>query len=106
MINGSEIVFGFQTRLSQDDEHFLAVAHGLLFQEVTAGNLVKVDMAGDVVDSGNTGLKVNRALFALHAAVHASRPDLKCLIQLRNSQAVSVSSIAMAIYFFRKKGVS
>ena len=39
--------------MSQDNEHFLAIPHGLLFSEVTAGNLVKVDMGGDVIDAGN-----------------------------------------------------
>ena len=80
-----------QTRLSQDNEHFLAAPNGLLYSEVTAGNLVKVDMGGQPLDTGVTGLGVNESAFSVHAAVHASRPDIKCSIQLRNTSAVSVS---------------
>ena len=85
--------FCFQTRLGQDNEYFLAVPHGLLYSEVTAANLIKVDMGGETLDSGTTGLGVNRAAFSVHAAVHASRPDMKCLVQLRNPSAVAVSSL-------------
>ena len=85
-----------QTRLSQDTEHLLGAPHGLLYSEVTAGNLVKVDMGGQTLDAGFTGLSVNDAAFSVHAAVHASRPDIKCAIQLRNSSAVAVSECAHA----------
>ena len=64
---------------------------GLLYNEVTAATLLKVDMAGEVVDPGSTGLGPNQPAFTLHAAIHAARPDIKCIIHLRNPAAISVS---------------
>ena len=81
-----------QVRLSQETEHFFAIPNGLLYSEVTAGNLAKVDMGGSLVDPGSTGLGVNQALFGVHAAVHSTRPDIRCLIQMRNTSATSVST--------------
>lgn len=79
------------TRLSQDYEHFLVIPHGLLYGEVTASNLLKVDMQGDVLDPGSTTLRLNKAAFSLHGAIHAARPDLKALVHIRTPGAVSVS---------------
>jgi len=65
----------------------------MLHHEVTASSLVKVDMRGDMLDVGasGTGLGVNKLGFSLHAAVYASRPDIKCIVHLRCPSAVAVS---------------
>jgi ribulose-5-phosphate 4-epimerase/fuculose-1-phosphate aldolase len=69
--------------------------HGLLYSEVTAASLVRVDRQADILHAGTTTLGINQVAFKLHGALHASRPDLKCLIHLRNPTAVSVSRIPM-----------
>jgi len=81
-----------QGRISQDYEHFLIAPYGMLHHEVMASSLVKVDMRGDVLDvsAGAIGLGVNKLGFSLHAAVYASRPDIKCIIHLRCPSAVAV----------------
>jgi len=81
----------FQGRISQDFEHFLIAPFGTLHHEVTASSLVKVDMRGDVLDVGaGIGLGINKQGFSLHAAVYASRPDIKCIVHLRCPSAVAV----------------
>ncbi len=65
--------------------------YGLLYSEATAANLAKVDMRGEVLDRGSTTLTFNRNGFALHAAVHQARPDIKAIIHIRSDNAVSVS---------------
>lgn len=57
---------------------------------MTAGSLVKVDMQGNIVDRGNTSLGVNKAGFILHAAVHAARPDIKCIVHTHVKSTVIV----------------
>jgi len=84
-------------RISQEFEYFLVVPHGLLYSEVTAASLVRVDRQGDVLDAGTTNLGINQGAFKLHAALHAARPDLKCLIHLRNPTAVSVSVMSCGL---------
>ncbi|XP_065207024.1 protein hu-li tai shao isoform X3 [Planococcus citri] len=80
-------------RLSQQEEHFLVNPYGLLYSEVTASSLVKVDMQGNVIESGTTNFSVNVTGFQLHAAIYAARPDLKCIVHLHTPSVLAVSSL-------------
>lgn len=77
-------------RISQDTEHFLINPFGMLYNEITASSLVKVDMQGSVVEAGTTNFGVNVAGFMLHAAIHSARPDLKCILHLHTPNIVAV----------------
>merc|ERR1712156_572434 len=79
--------------ISQDTEHFLINPFGMLYNEITASGLVKVDMQGGVVEAGTTNFGVNVAGFMLHAAIHSARPDLKCIIHLHTPNIIAVSSM-------------
>jgi len=80
-------------RVSQDFEHFLLNPFGMMYNEVTASSLVKVNMQGEVVEEGTTNFGVNVAGFHLHSAIHSARPDLKCVIHLHTPNIVAVSSL-------------
>jgi len=80
-------------RISQDYEHFLINPFGLMYHEVTASSLAKVDMQGNIVDPGTTNFGINKAGFAVHAAIHAARPDIKAIIHVHTDAAVAVSSM-------------
>jgi len=67
-------------RVSQDTEHFLLNPFGMLYNEVTASSLVKVNMQGEMVEEGTTNFGVNQAGFLLHSAIHQARPDIKCIV--------------------------
>ena len=83
--------FTLQVRINQEQEHFLINPFGLTYSEITASSLVKVDMQGEVIDSGTTTLGINKAGFTLHSAIHQTRPDIKCIIHLHTPAAVAVS---------------
>lgn len=71
------------------DEHFLINAYGLLFEEMTASSLVKVDLKGDkVIDSP---YPVNPAGFTIHGAIHAAREDVDCVLHTHTRAGVAVS---------------
>ncbi|KAB0792616.1 hypothetical protein PPYR_14575 [Photinus pyralis] len=80
-------------RLNQDEEHFLVNPFGVLFHEVTASSLVKVDMQGTIVEQGTTNFGVNLSGFSLHGAIHAARPDIKCIIHIHTPSVVAVSAL-------------
>jgi len=80
-------------RVSQDTEHFLLNPFGMMYNEVTASSLVKVNMQGDVVEEGTTNFGVNQAGFMLHSAIHAARPDIKCVIHLHTPNIVAISTM-------------
>ena len=71
--------------------HYLINEFGLAFEEVTASNLVKVDLRGEVVDA--VARPVNPTGFTIHAAVHAARPDAECVIHLHSPWGVALSMI-------------
>ncbi|KAK1905366.1 Gamma-adducin [Dissostichus eleginoides] len=70
---------------------------GLSFAEVTAANLVKVNIIGEVVDQGSTNLGIDVFGFAPHAAIYSMRPDVRCVIHIHTPATAAVSSMKCAI---------
>ncbi|XP_011880548.1 PREDICTED: uncharacterized protein LOC105569031 [Vollenhovia emeryi] len=81
------------SRLNQDQEHFLVNPYGLLYHEVTASSLIKVDMQGAIVEQGTTNFGVHVTGFQLHSTMHAARPDIKCIIHITTPSVTAVSSL-------------
>jgi ribulose-5-phosphate 4-epimerase/fuculose-1-phosphate aldolase len=71
---------------------YLINTFGLMFDEITASSLVKVNQRGDVVDG--SGRPVNPTGFTIHGAVHAARPDVECVIHLHTPWGVALSMLA------------
>ncbi|XP_063166660.1 alpha-adducin isoform X9 [Candoia aspera] len=90
----SQLIYNHITvRVNLEQEHFLIVPFGLLYSEVTASSLVKVNFQGDVVDRGSTNLGVNPAGFTLHSAIYAARPDVKCIVHIHTPAGAAVSAM-------------
>lgn len=70
---------------------YLINRFGLMFEEVCASNLVKVDVQGRVVDG--SGAAVNPSGFAIHGAVHAARADAACVIHVHSPWAVALAAL-------------
>jgi len=71
-------------------EEFLINPLGLMFDEITASSLVKVNLEGEILQQ--TEYSINRAGYIIHSAVHAAREDLHCVIHLHTQDGVAVSS--------------
>lgn len=71
-------------------ECFLINPLGLMFDEITASSLIKVNMDGEILQE--TPYQVNRAGFVIHSAVQAARPDITCAIHLHSLDGVAVSA--------------
>ncbi len=76
-------------RVPGPDEHFLINPFGLMFHEITASSLVKVDLEGNLVSESEW--QINPAGFVIHSAVHAARPDVGCVMHLHTDDGVAVS---------------
>lgn len=81
----------FSARLPGQDE-FLINPYGLMFDEVTASNLVKVDHEGNVLDDP-TESGFNAAGFVIHGCVHEARPEIGCVIHTHTRAGVAVSAM-------------
>ncbi|XP_034751664.1 alpha-adducin isoform X7 [Etheostoma cragini] len=90
----SELIYNHITvRVNSDQERFLIIPFGLLYSEVTASSLVKINFQGEIVDRGSTNLGVNQAGFTLHSAIYAARPDVKCIVHIHTSAGGAVSAM-------------
>lgn len=79
-------------RVPGPEMHFLLNPYGLLFEEVTATSLIKVDLNGDVIES--TGeFPHNPAGFVVHSAIHRSGDDRVCVFHAHSANAMAVSSL-------------
>uniref|UniRef100_A0A3P9HV11 Alpha-adducin n=1 Tax=Oryzias latipes TaxID=8090 RepID=A0A3P9HV11_ORYLA len=90
----SELIYNHLTvRVNSDQERFLIAPFGLLYSEVTASSLVKINLQGEIVDRGSTNLGVNQAGFTLHSAIYAARPDVKCIVHIHTAAGAAVSAM-------------
>ena len=78
-------------RVPGSEDHFLINAYGLLFEEMTASSLVKVDLDGNKVM--DTEYVVNPAGFTIHSAVHSARHDAGCVLHTHTKAGVAVSTL-------------
>jgi ribulose-5-phosphate 4-epimerase/fuculose-1-phosphate aldolase len=86
-----DLVFTHITaRVPGSDHHFLINPYGLMFDEITASSLVKIDLHGNKLD--DTPFPVNPAGFTIHSAVHAAREDAQCVLHTHTLNGVAVSA--------------
>jgi ribulose-5-phosphate 4-epimerase/fuculose-1-phosphate aldolase len=88
-----ELIYNhISARVPGPEHHFLINPFGLAFEEVTASNLVKVDLDGKII--GNAPYPINAAGFTIHSAIHAARPEVGCVIHLHTEAGMAVSMLA------------
>ena len=75
---------------------FLINAYGLMYEEITASSLIKVNLAGEVLakpDFGAFDYGINRAGYVIHSAIHEARPEVACVIHTHSWASMAVSSL-------------
>lgn len=70
--------------------HFLINPYGMLFDEVTASSLIKIDLEGNKLSESD--YQVNRAGFVIHSTVHSAREDVVCVMHTHTRAGVAVSA--------------
>jgi ribulose-5-phosphate 4-epimerase/fuculose-1-phosphate aldolase len=90
MYGWDDLVFThISARVPGPGHHFLINPYGMMFEEITASSLVKVDLEGEkVMDSP---FDINPAGFTIHSAVHEAREDAHCVMHLHTMEGVAVS---------------
>ncbi|MCK1651149.1 MULTISPECIES: class II aldolase/adducin family protein [unclassified Bradyrhizobium] len=79
-------------RVPGPDHHFLINPYGLMFDEITASSLVKVDLHGNQLSESE--YSINPAGFTIHSAIHEVREDAICVLHLHTLDGTAVSSSA------------
>jgi ribulose-5-phosphate 4-epimerase/fuculose-1-phosphate aldolase len=77
-------------RVPGPEHHFLINPYGMMFEEITASSLVKINLQGEIVTP--SPYFINPAGFTIHSAVHAAREDALCVIHLHTDFGIAVSA--------------
>lgn len=82
-------------RVPGPEHHFLINPYGMMFEEISASSLVKINLDGEIVSP--SPYFVNPAGFTIHSAVHAAREDALCVIHLHTHYGIAVSTQAKGL---------
>ena len=77
-------------RIPGDDHHFLINPYGMMFEEITASSLVRIDQDGNKINPDD--FDINPAGFTIHSAIHAVREDAACVMHTHTTAGVAVSA--------------
>jgi ribulose-5-phosphate 4-epimerase/fuculose-1-phosphate aldolase len=83
-------------RVPGEDDAFLINAYGMLYEEVTASSLIKVDLDGKILakpDFGGLDYGINKAGYILHSAIHAARHEVACVLHTHTWANMAVSAL-------------
>lgn len=83
-------------RIPGEEGTYLINPYGLMYDEITASCLIKVDMQGNVIykpDFGELNYGINRAGIVIHSAIHEARHDVACVIHTHSWASMAVSSL-------------
>ena len=91
MYGWDDLIFThLSVRVPGPEHHFLINPYGMLFEEITASSLVKIDLEGRKVEE--SPYEINPAGFNIHSAIHAAREDAKCILHLHSLDGIAVSA--------------
>jgi ribulose-5-phosphate 4-epimerase/fuculose-1-phosphate aldolase len=82
-------------RVPGPEHHFLINPYGMLFEEITASSLVKVDLSGRKMSESS--FEINPAGFNIHSAIHGARPDVQCVLHTHTRDGVAVAAQAAGL---------
>jgi ribulose-5-phosphate 4-epimerase/fuculose-1-phosphate aldolase len=85
----NHITLRLPSRVSGERKEFLINPFGLHYSEVTASNLVKINLKGEVLDGSQH--PVNPAGFTVHAAIHDALPDAHCVMHTHTTNGLAVA---------------
>jgi len=80
-------------RIPGSDDHLLINLYGLLYKEITASSLVKIDVEGNILAKPDTDYGINKSGYVIHGAIHKARPEVKGVIHTHTRAGIAVSTM-------------
>jgi ribulose-5-phosphate 4-epimerase/fuculose-1-phosphate aldolase len=80
-------------RVPGNDEHFLINPFGMMYEEITASSLIKVDLAGNIIANSNPDYAINLPGYVIHSAIHGARHDVGCVLHTHTEAGMAVSAL-------------
>jgi ribulose-5-phosphate 4-epimerase/fuculose-1-phosphate aldolase len=90
----SDLVYNhITTRVPGSHSEFLINPYGMMYEEITASSLIRIDLEGNVLFNADEHYAVNRAGYVIHSAIHAARPDVDCVIHTHTRAGMAISAL-------------
>lgn len=89
----TDLIYNHITTRIPGTEYLLINLYGLLYKEITASSLVKIDLAGNIIWTPETDYGINRSGYVIHSAIHEARPDVACIIHTHTRAGMAVSAM-------------
>lgn len=80
-------------RIPGPEHHYLVNPLGLGFDEITASNLIKIDLDGNIIGENPDGHRPNYAGFIIHGGIHSAREDAGCIMHLHTEAQMALSTV-------------
>jgi ribulose-5-phosphate 4-epimerase/fuculose-1-phosphate aldolase len=80
-------------RVPGKDEHFLINPFGMMYEEITASSLIKIDVDGKIIANANPQYTINLPGYVIHGAIHAARHDVGCVLHTHTNAGMAVSAL-------------
>ena len=80
-------------RIPGTPDHLLINLYGLLYKEITASSLVKIDLDGNILHKPDTDYGINKSGYVIHGAIHRARPEVACVLHTHTRAGMAVSAM-------------
>src|ERR1700760_2932495 len=80
-------------RVPGEEGHFLINAFGLMYEEITASSLFKIDLDGRVIERPDGPWEINHAGYVIHSAIHGARHDVACVLHTHTRAGMAVATM-------------
>jgi ribulose-5-phosphate 4-epimerase/fuculose-1-phosphate aldolase len=80
-------------RIPGNDHHLLINLYGLLYKEITASSLVKIDVEGEILWKPTTEYGINKSGYVIHGAIHKARPDVTCVLHTHTRAGMAIAAM-------------
>ena len=93
----SDLIYNHITLRIPGTDHFLINLYGLLYREITASSLVKIDLEGQILTKPDTDYGINRSGYVIHGCIHEAREDVNCVMHTHTRAGMAVSSMSCGL---------
>ena len=89
----TDLIYNHITARIPGTEHLLINLYGLLYREITASSLVKIDVEGNIIRKPDTDYGINKSGYVIHGAIHTARPEVRCVLHTHTRAGMAVSAM-------------
>ena len=101
----ADMIYNHITLRIPGTDHLLINLYGLLYKEITASSLARIDVEGNILWKPDGDYGINRSGYVIHGAIHLARPDVCCIIHTHTRAGMAVSSMQCGLLPMTQTGM-